>query len=318
LKWRKIGRIFNPLEHKLPNNCSTHAQSPQAIVFDDYVRVYFSTRASDDAGKFLSHVGFADFEKDLRTLIRVSETEVLPLGGLGSFDEHGVFPISPVRVGELIYGYTTGWSRRVSVSVETGIGLAMSKDDGSTFERWGEGPIVSATLFEPYLVCDAFVRRFDERFHMWYVFGTSWSRGEDGVPERTYKIGQTVSEDGINWTRNNAGHQIVSDRLGSGESQALPSVIAIGKKYHMFFCYRESFDFRMNSERGYRIGHASSEDLISWVRDDAAAELTGSPGDWDGEMQCYPHVFRCDGRIFLLYNGNEFGKYGFGVAELEI
>jgi hypothetical protein len=28
-------------------------------------------------------------------------------------------------------------------------------------------------------------------------------------------------------------------------------------------------------------------------------------------------VFDCDGRIYLLYNGNEFGRYGFGLAELE-
>ena len=24
--------------------------------------------------------------------------------------------------------------------------------------------------------------------------------------------------------------------------------------------------------------------------------LDGSPGDWDSDMQCYPHVFECDGR----------------------
>ena len=34
-------------------------------------------------------------------------------------------------------------------------------------------------------------------------------------------------------------------------------------------------------------------------------------------MQCYPSLFACDDRVFLFYNGNEFGRYGFGVAELE-
>jgi hypothetical protein len=33
-------------------------------------------------------------------------------------------------------------------------------------------------------------------------------------------------------------------------------------------------------------------------------------------MQCYPHVFTCDDRVYMLYNGNEFGKFGFGLAEL--
>ena len=33
-------------------------------------------------------------------------------------------------------------------------------------------------------------------------------------------------------------------------------------------------------------------------------------------MLCYPHVFEVKDKIFLLYNGNEFGKFGFGLAEL--
>ena len=37
-------------------------------------------------------------------------------------------------------------------------------------------------------------------------------------------------------------------------------------------------------------------------------------GDWDQNMQCYPHISECDGRTFLLYNGNEFGRFGFGAA----
>jgi hypothetical protein len=44
--------------------------------------------------------------------------------------------------------------------------------------------------------------------------------------------------------------------------------------------------------------------------------LAGTPGDWDADMQCYPHAFECDGSVYLLYNGNEFGRYGFGLAKL--
>ena len=34
-------------------------------------------------------------------------------------------------------------------------------------------------------------------------------------------------------------------------------------------------------------------------------------------MQCYPNVFEMDNEIYMLYNGNAFGKYGFGLAKLE-
>lgn len=318
MNWRKLGKIFDPTQHALPNGCMQFAQSPQALVFDDFVRIYFSTRALDPGnGKYLSHIAFVDMSKNLRDVIRVSDRTVIPLGGLGCFDEHGIFPMSVMRHGNAIYGYTCGWNRRVSVSVDTAIGLAISHDDGLTFQRIGEGPVLAASLHEPCLVGDGFVKVIRDTFHMWYIFGTGWKRFAPGAPpDRTYKIGHAVSSDGINWVKEEA-RQIIADRLGPDESQALPAVIGIDGRYHMFFCYRQSFDFRTNRDHGYRIGHAYSDDLTNWTRDDNDPLLDVTPGDWDSDMLCYPHVFECDGRIYLLYNGNEFGRHGFGLAVLE-
>ena len=96
MNWKKLGKIFDPTQHLLPNNCVQFAQSPQALVFDDFVRIYFSTRSLDkSAGKYLSHIAFVDMQKNLRDVIRVSDKTVIPLGELGCFDEHGIFPMSP-------------------------------------------------------------------------------------------------------------------------------------------------------------------------------------------------------------------------------
>jgi hypothetical protein len=316
MKWIKHGQIFNPLEHKLPDDACYFAQSPQTLICQDFVRIYFSTRSLDSNGKFLSRIAFVDMNNDLTTIMKVSSNTVIPLGDLGCFDEHGIFPMNVLRVKDSIYGYTCGWSRRSSVSVETGIGLAISRDDGLTFQRIGPGPVLTSSLKEPCLVGDGFVKIIDGVFHMWYIFGTGWKQYSPQLdPDRTYKIGYAFSQDGINWSKSE-GRQIISDRLGPNECQALPSVIDIDGKYHMFFCYRESYDFRQNSGRGYKIGHAWSNDLVHWVRDDQEPLLEGSSGEWDGEMQCYPHVFRHQEKVYLLYNGNEFGRYGFGLAEL--
>lgn len=318
MKWLKHGKIFDPTLHALPNGCIQFAQSPQALLFDDFVRIYFSTRAVDKNGKFLSHIAFVDMKRNLREIIRVADQPVIPLGELGSFDEHGIFPMNVVRHGDLVYGYTCGWNRRVSVSVDTAIGLAISRDNGLTFQRIGSGPVLSASLHEPCLVGDGFVMIIDGVFHMWYIYGTGWKKyAPDVAPDRTYKIGHATSPDGVKWTKEEA-HQIITDRLGPDESQALPTVVKIGSRYHMFFCYRESFDFRKAKGRGYRIGHAWSDDLAHWTRDDITPNLEGTPGTWDSDMQCYPHVFECDEKVFMLYNGNEFGRHGFGLAELEI
>lgn len=318
MKWKKLGKIFDPTQHKLPNDCTQFAQSPQALVFDDFVRIYFSTRSVDNRnGKYLSHIAFVDMKKNLRDIIRVSDKTVIPLGGLGCFDEHGIFPMNVLRLGAVVYGYTCGWNRRVSVSVDTAIGLALSRDNGLTFQRVGDGPILASSLHEPCLVGDGFVKVIGNLFHMWYIFGTGWKKSSsDAPPDRTYKIGHAISTDGINWIKEEA-RQIITDRLGNDESQALPTVIELDGRYHMFFCYRQSFDFRKNRDRGYRIGHAWSDDLANWSRDDENPFLDVTPGSWDSDMLCYPHAFECDGSIYLLYNGNEFGRYGFGLAELE-
>ena len=220
-----------------------------------------------------------------------------------------------LRNKETIYAYTCGWSRRVSVPINMSIGHAVSRDNGKTFIKTGDGPVLTSSLNEPFMVGDPFVRVFGGVFHIWYIFGTEWTvfPGES-APDRVYKIGHAVSPDGIAWKKD--GTQIISDRHDS-ESQALPTVIRIKDGYHMLFCYRQSSDFRKNSKRAYRLGYAHSADLLHWERDDKLAGIDVSDSGWDSEMLCYPNLFECGGEIYLLYNGNEFGRHGFGLAKLE-
>lgn len=316
MKWKKIGRIFNPTEHRLPNNCFEFAQSPQVLLFDNYIRIYFSTRQRDDLGKYLSHISFVDFDLKFTKILNVSRKTVIPLGSKGCFDEHGIFPLSVLRHESIILGYISGWSRRVSVSVDTSIGLAVSYDEGLTFTRVGSGPILTSSQWEPFLVGDPFVRVFNNSYHMWYIYGVRWIREESlTMPERVYKIGHATSIDGVTWKKTN--RQLIQDKLNMDECQALPTVIDYDGNYHMFFCYRQAVGFRNKSENAYRIGYAYSKDLVEWIRDDAEVGIDVSPNGWDSDMMCYPHVFRVGYDIYMLYNGNEFGRFGFGLAKLE-
>lgn len=303
--------IFDPRTYSLD-----FAQSPQALVFEDFIRIYFSTREVDPFGKYLSHVAFVEMSKSLAQITNISRHRVIELGKLGCFDEHGIFPFNVVRDGSHVRGYIGGWSRRKSVSIDTSIGLAVSQDEGRTFRRLGDGPVLSSSWNEPFLVGDPFVRTISGTYHMWYIYGTRWidEPGEKG-PQRVYKIGHAFSKDGIEWEK--SGRQIIPDKLNSNECQALPTVIRVNQRYHMFFCYREATDFRKNPKRGYRIGYAYSDDLESWTRDDESAGMDDSREAWESEMMCYPHVFQCEGSIYMLYNGNDFGRCGFGAAVLE-
>jgi hypothetical protein len=316
MRWSKLGKIFDPTEHALPNKCREFAQSPQALLLHDRVRVYFSTRVRDSIGKYLSHVAFVDFDRSMKNIIGVSKHTVIELGGLGCFDEHGIFPFNVLRDGDRVLAYTTGWNRKVSVSADAAIGLAISYDDGVTFQKYGKGPVLSASLHEPFLIGDAFVSFYGGLYHMWYIYGTKWKKAtESEPPDRVYKIAHATSENGIDWRRD--GRQIITDRLNADECQALPTVFKREGVYHMYFCYRQAHGFRQQSNNAYRIGYAWSRDLISWERDDNQSGIDVSDEGWDAQMQCYPHTFELDGEVYLLYNGNEFGRLGFGLAVLE-
>lgn len=315
MHWRKFGRIFAFENSPFASRFVSHAQSPQAIVFDDFVRVYFSTRTSDQKGKFLSHIQYVDFDKSFRNILGHSEHEVIALGRLGCFDEHGIFPINVLKDGNVIRAYTTGWNRKVSVSADASIGYAESTDGGHTFQKYGDGPILTASLHEPFLVCDGFVQRFGGMYYMFYIFGQRWcAPTEEHAPERVYKISYATSANGIDWNKSN--QLIIPDHLDENECQALPSVLEINGVYHMYFCYRHMTGFRNDPDKGYRLGYAYSNDLSHWTRDDTKGGLALSASGWDSTMQCYPHIFAMDNEVYLLYNGNAFGKAGFGLARL--
>ena len=316
MKWKKLGKIFDPTEHKLPSNCFAFAKSPQPIVFDDFVRIYFSAAERDDKNKLLSHVLYVDFDKEFKNILKISDREVISLGGLGCFDEHGIFPFNVYKEKDRILAYTTGWNRKISVSADASIGFAQSIDGGETFEKLGSGPILTSSLNEPFLVGDAFVTKFHDIYHMWYIYGVKWIEDTDtNNAERVYKIAYASSVDGMNWNRDSKC--IIQDVLDENECQALPTVIFYEGKYHMFFSFRSAFGFRNNKNNSYKTGYAYSADLRNWIRDDSKVGIELSADGWDSEMMCYPFVFHCDEKIYMLYNGNEFGKYGFGLAILE-
>lgn len=309
MRWEKLGRIFLPSNFEL-----NYAKSPQAVVMDDFVRIYFSCCRSD-GDKVITVPKYADYTKDFSRILYVSQHDIIEQGDLGCFDEHGIFPFSPLLYKDKFYAYTSGLSRRVSVSIDSGIGLCISNDNGNTFTRLGKGPILTATLNQPFLVIDGFVRFYENLFHMWHIYGIKWVTPKGGsVPERVYQLAHATSIDGIQW---NQDDRLILEAKTEYECQALPTVIFNNNRYHMFFCYREVFDFRENKNNGYRIGYAYSDDLEHWVRNDESAGIDVSKTGWDSEMICYPNVFKMDNQFYLLYNGNTFGKEGFGIARLE-
>lgn len=311
-RWNKLGRIFAPDGRY--EWMHSHAQNPSVLPFEDRLRVYFNCRPKkDSSGNFTSYPTFVDLDiDDPRKVIHVHDRPLLSLGDLGTFDQFGVMAGSVLPVGNEIWLYYVGWSRCLGVPYHHALGLAVSKDGGTTFSRFGTGPILTRSANEPFIQNSPFVWRKDDLFHMWYSSGIRWVRHDAGV-ESIYVVMHATSMDGVRWERN--GIPCVPT-LVEHECQTSPTVLQIGDRFHMWFCYRCGVDFR-NAERGYRIGYAWSDDLVSWHREDALGDIPPSAEGWDSQMMCYPCVLEANGRVLMFYSGNDFGRDGFGCAVLE-
>lgn len=315
-KWNKLGKVFDPRDYKDIAWLDEYAQAPATLIFDDFVRVYFSCRPKrDENGQFVSYTAFVDLDrKNLFKVVNIAKQPILSLGKRGCFDEFGTYPTSVIPVGDEIWAYYAGWTRCVSVPFNVGIGMAKSTNGGETFQRLGDGPILPYTPEEPFTISGPKIRLFNDKFYLFYVAGNQWLKIE-GRSEISHRIRVAVSEDGINWQRHN--QDLIANAWDDHESQASPDVFYANGKYHMFFCGWVPKDFRNTKNR--KIGYASSDDLLHWTRDDSKAGITISddPDAFDNEMVAYPHVFELDGRTYMLYLGNAVGRYGFGLAELE-
>jgi hypothetical protein len=84
----------------------------------------------------------------------------------------------------------------------------------------------------------------------------------------------------------------------------------------MFYSYRSAIGYRTDPQRSYRLGYAESTDGRNWMRKDIEVGIARSETGWDSEMIEYSYVCKHQGRQYLFYNGNGFGKSGFGYAIL--
>ena len=307
--------MFNPKEFSSQLSWMYEfAQAPNTIIFDEFVRVYFCCRPKpDDRGNYVSYAAFVDLSREnLFKILRVASRPLLALGETGTFDEFGTYPFSVIRDNTSFRAYYGGWTRCESVPFNVAIGVAVS-EDGEQFKRVGPGPVLSYSADEPFIHSSPKIRKYGDQWFLFYIAGKKWIR-VSGRPEPVYRIRMAVSSDGYNWHKKNI--DLVKPRIEPDECQASPDVIFHKNRYHMFYCYRYSTDYR-NKARGYRIGYAHSGDLMNWTRDDNKAGIDVSENGWDSEMVSYPHVFELDGKIYMLYLGNEVGKHGFGLAVLE-
>lgn len=300
MQWKKLGQIYCPAGEF--SWMQSHAAVPFVDKLDgDIFRIYFTTRDS----KNCAHLAFIDINILKPTeILALSQTPVLEPGLLGMFDDSGAMGCWLTKANGKNYLYYQGWNLGLTVPFRNSIGLAVSEGN-SIFQRYSPGPILDRSMFEPHFTATPCVIVENGKWKMWYLSCTEWLI-ENGTPKHKYHIKYAESDDGIHWQRNG----IIAIDYANKEEYAIsrPSVTHDEDKWRMWYSYRGS---------AYKIGYAESHDGKKWERMDSQAGITVSSTGWDSEMIEYPFVFDHKGQRYMLYNGNGYGKTGFGLAILE-
>jgi hypothetical protein len=301
--YERLGLIYTPTGAPWHRS---HCQNPfvQQLSASRY-RVHFAAR--DEKNR--SQGAWADVEvkDDSLTVVNAAAKPSLDLGRLGAFDDCGAMPGNLVPHRGRLLMYYTGWTLARAVPFFFFIGVAESRDGGETFQRLSEAPVLGRNHHDPFLTGAPWVISENGRLRMWYISGTEWVPGatEGEGPTHYYSIKHATSDDGMVWQTND---RLCLPYLDNEHAIARPVVTAVDGGYRMIYSAR-----RLGET--YRIYSASSNDGLSWQRDNLPT-LDVAPSGWDSEMVCYGSRLDCAGGNFLLYNGNAYGKDGFGAARI--
>lgn len=297
--WIKKGLIFKIKKQK--EWMRTHAALPFADkIQDDRYKIYFSTRDS----KNRASTGFVEIDFDLGKILSISKKPILNHGKVGTFDENGVMSSCLVNHGNKNFLYYTGWSSSKSTPFNWSIGLAISENNGRTFEKISDGPIISKNRYDPYFVGSPTVLLDQNKWKMWYVSTKGWKKSKSGLIA-PYFLKYAESKNGIDWKLNEKVTIDISKKeVGLGRA----SIIKENGIYKMWYSY---------STKKYRIGYAESKNGKVWKRMDQKAGITVSKSGWDSNTIEYPFVFNYKDSKLMLYNGNNYGMTGFGYAVIK-
>lgn len=300
MKWRKLGLIFCPKGNN--DWMVSHASNPVVEPLGDSLyRVYFSTRDRDNR----SSIGFIEFDiKKPKQILRIAERPLVRPGEPGLFDDSGASIGCLVTVDGIRYLYYTGWCLSVTVPWRNSIGLAINEGKELIFRKFSRAPLLDRSEIDPFSLSYPWVVRDHFMWKMWYGSNLSWGTEH---PDMKHVIKYAESSDGIRWERKNDIAIPLQPPDEWGVSK--PCVIRDGNIYKMWYSSRRS--------QTYRIGYAESADGINWRRKDDEVGIDVSESGWDSEMIEYSCIFDHDGKRYMLYNGNGYGKTGFGLAMLE-
>lgn len=303
LRWRKLGLLYTLPEQGLHNKLHSHVANPLPLFLEgDKYRVYYSSRDTQNR----SSIGAVDIDITKRKVIKEYANPFFIHGPKDSFYADGVSIGNCYKVDGTRYMLFMGWRNPPGEHWRGEIGRLIVNADYS-LDLESDIPLIGLEKSDPLSLSYPWVQRMDSNeYRMWYGSTLDWDAGNE---EMLHVINSATSADGHTWKRQGLA---VPYQKNQAQAFSRPTVVnSNGDGYQMWFSYR--------SGRGesYRIGYAESSDAMNWklMLDKVGIEMSST--GWDSNMIEYPFVFDHNHQRYMLYNGNDYGKTGFGLAILE-
>jgi hypothetical protein len=298
--WKKLGQVYSA--QAIDSYILTHAANPLAIhIKGDIFRIFFSGRDV----KNRSSVAFVDIDLSNLKIINVCDGAIFKFNKKpDSFFSHGVSIGNTYLIENRVYMLFMGWQVRTGQHWKGDIGRLRLSSDNEMLVLVDEAPFLGIDDEDQVSLSYPWVMFENGLYRMWYGSTVTWECENN---EMLHVIKYATSEDGINWKREGLA---VPYQLNEAQAFSRPCVIRNDVGYHMWYSVR--------SGRGekYRIGYSISVDGLNWKRQSNAGIDVSNSG-WDSEMICYPFVFKHKNKYYMLYNGNNYGLHGFGLAVAE-
>lgn len=298
-KWQKLGLLYCPGSKNRHQKLMSHAANPLPIHIDgDIYRIFYCGRDEENR----SSVGAVDIDIITRKVVEEHHAPFFAHGSPGSFHADGVSIGNCYESGGRQYMTFMGWQSPTQGHWRGDIGRIEIQD--LAFVVGTEELLMGMDDEDPVSLAYPWVEaRETGGFDMWYPSVVSW---EAGNGEMLAVVKHATSTDGKQWLRHGA---VVPYALGVAQAFSRPSVLhSDDDGLHMWFSYRAG------TGQSYRIGHAVLSKDGQWELALDRLTIDVSSTGWDSEMVEYPFVFRHNDQIYMLYNGNGYGKTGFGLA----
>jgi predicted GH43/DUF377 family glycosyl hydrolase len=231
-------------------------------------------------------IGYANSTDGVSWVI-YSGNPVLDLGLSGSWDDqhvHYPYVFYDGAIYHMWYSGKDGLNHRIGYANSTD-GITWSKFSGNpVLDIGSSGSWDDEFVFSPEVIFDG------STYHMWYS-------GYDGSKRRT---GYATSPDRVTWTKSGANPVLDVSPDGSWDDDytCIPRIVYDGTTYHMWYTGYDGST--------YRIGYATSNDGIAWVKSPSNPFLDFGPsGSWDDRHLLYQDMFYDGMGFHMWYSGGD-------------